>query len=105
SRLPHVETAVLDGLPERAVLTRHVLPFALPTIVASFATTVGMLLGGALVVETIFNYPGLGALLAASVADRDTALMAAVVALTGVVIMVMLAAAGAVRAWSLRGRM
>ncbi|MBF6427943.1 ABC transporter permease [Nocardia cyriacigeorgica] len=105
SRLPHVETAVLDGLPERAVLTRHVLPFALPTIVASFATTVGMLLGGALVVETIFNYPGLGALLAASVADRDTALMAAVVALTGVVIMVMLAAADAVRAWSLRGRM
>ncbi|WP_280479873.1 ABC transporter permease, partial [Nocardia cyriacigeorgica] len=105
SRLPHVETAVLDGLPERAVLARHVLPFALPTIVASFATTVGMLLGGALVVETIFNYPGLGALLAASVADRDTALMAAVVALTGVVIMVMLAAADAVRAWSLRGRM
>lgn len=104
SRLPHVETAVLDGLAERAVLTRHVLPFALPTIVASFATTVGMLLGGALVVETIFNYPGLGALLAASVADRDTALMAAVVALTGVVIMVMLAAADAVRAWSLRGR-
>ncbi|MBF6341971.1 ABC transporter permease [Nocardia cyriacigeorgica] len=104
ARLPHVETAVLDGLPQRTVLTRHVLPFALPTIAASFATTVGMLLGGALVVETIFNYPGLGALLAASVADRDTTLMAAVVALTGVVIMVMLAAADAVRTWALRGR-
>jgi peptide/nickel transport system permease protein len=103
-RAPHVESAVLDGLSTTAVLTRHTLPFALPTIVASFATTVGMLLGGALVVETIFNYPGLGAVLAGSVADRDTSLIAAVVALTGVVIMVMLAVADGIRAWALRGR-
>ncbi|WP_433603333.1 ABC transporter permease [Nocardia sp. CA-135953] len=101
---PHVETAVLDGLSTATVLTRHVLPFALPTIVASFATTVGMLLGGALVVETIFNYPGLGAVLAGSVADRDTSLIAAVVALTGIVIMAMLAMADGIRAWALRGR-
>ncbi|MET8870888.1 ABC transporter permease [Nocardia sp. NPDC004604] len=101
---PHVESAVLDGLSTTTVLTRHVLPFALPTIVASFATTVGMLLGGALVVETIFNYPGLGAVLASSVADRDSSLIAAVVALTGVVIMAMLAAADGIRAWALRGR-
>ncbi|WP_433734457.1 ABC transporter permease [Nocardia sp. CA-129566] len=104
ARAPHVESAVLEGLSTTTVLTRHVLPFALPTIVASFATTVGMLLGGALVVETIFNYPGLGAVLASSVADRDTSLIAAVVALTGVVIMAMLAAADGIRAWASRGR-
>ncbi|MEV0299333.1 ABC transporter permease [Nocardia sp. NPDC050710] len=101
---PHVESAVLDGLPTRTVLLRHMLPFALPTIVASFATTVGMLLGGSLVVETIFNYPGLGAVLAGSVADRDTSLVAAVVALSGVVIMLVLAVADGIRSWSLRGR-
>lgn len=101
---PHVESAVLDGVPGRAVLARHVLPFALPTIVASFATTVGMLLGGALVVETVFNYPGLGAVLAGSVADRDTSVVAAVVALSGASIMVVLAVADGIRAWSLRGR-
>ncbi|MER7453903.1 ABC transporter permease [Nocardia beijingensis] len=101
---PHVESAVLDGVPGRSVLARHVLPFALPTIVASFATTVGMLLGGALVVETVFNYPGLGAVLAGSVADRDTSVVAAVVALSGVSIMVVLAVADGIRAWSLRGR-
>ncbi|BDT95846.1 ABC transporter permease [Nocardia sputorum] len=101
---PHVESAVLDGLSSRTVLVRHVLPFALPTIVASFATTVGMLLGGALVVETVFNYPGLGAVLAGSVADRDTSVVAAVVALSGVVIMVVLAVADGIRTWSLRGR-
>ncbi|MEU8896417.1 ABC transporter permease [Nocardia sp. NPDC048505] len=101
---PHVENAVLEGLSRPAVLVRHVLPFAAPTIVASFATTVGMVLGGSLVVETIFNYPGLGAVLAGSVADRDTSVVAAVVALSGVVVMLMLAVADGIRARSLRGR-
>ncbi|MGW0245390.1 ABC transporter permease [Nocardia goodfellowii] len=104
AQAPHVDSAVLDGLSTRVVLVRHVLPFAAPTIVASFATTVGMVLGGSLVVETIFNYPGLGAVLAGSVADRDTSVVAAVVALSGVAIMVMLAVADGIRAWSLRGR-
>ncbi|WP_040738867.1 ABC transporter permease [Nocardia tenerifensis] len=100
---PHVESAVLDGISTPAVLLRHVLPFALPTIVASFATTVGMVLGGSLVVETIFNYPGLGAVLAGSVADRDVSVVASVVALSGAVIMCVLAVADGIRAWSLRG--
>ncbi|WP_206055345.1 ABC transporter permease [Nocardia sp. CS682] len=103
AQAPHVESAVLDGIPARSVLLRHVLPFALPTIVASFATTVGMVLGGSLVVETIFNYPGLGAVLAGSVADRDVAVVASVVALSGAVIMCMLAVADGIRTWSLRG--
>lgn len=101
---PHVENAVLNGLPERSVLLRHVLPFALPTVAASFATSVGTLFGGALVIETIFNYPGVGSTIAGSVADRDTALVAAVVALTGATIMGVLLTADAVRAWANRGR-
>ncbi len=101
---PHVENALLNGLPERTVLLRHVLPFALPAIAASFATSVGTLFGGALVVETIFNYPGVGALIAGSVADRDTALVAAIVALTGATIMGVLLAADGVRLWANRGR-
>ncbi|WP_433659195.1 ABC transporter permease [Nocardia sp. CA-128927] len=104
AQAPHVESAVLDGISTRTVLLRHVLPFALPTIVASFATTVGMVLGGSLVVETIFNYPGLGAVLAGSVADRDVSVVASVVALSGAVIMCVLAVADGIRAWSLRGR-
>ncbi|WP_378733983.1 ABC transporter permease [Nocardia brasiliensis] len=103
AQAPHVESAVLDGISTRSVLARHVLPFALPTIVASFATTVGMVLGGSLVVETIFNYPGLGAVLAGSVADRDVSVVASVVALSGAVIMCVLAVADGIRAWSLRG--
>lgn len=100
---PHVASAVLDGLPPRTVLFRHLLPFAVPTIVAGYATSVGMLFGGALVVETLFNYPGIGAVLAGSVADRDTATVAAVVALTAIVIMALLATADFARTWAARG--
>lgn len=101
---PHVENAVLNGLPERTVLLRHVLPFALPTIAASYATSVGTLFGGALVVETIFNYPGVGATIAGSVSDRDATLVTAVVALTGTTIMCVLLAADLIRVWANRGR-
>ncbi|MGV9680156.1 ABC transporter permease [Nocardia sp. NPDC003482] len=103
-RAPHVEQAVLEGVSRRRLLIRHVLPVALPTIVASVATTVGMLFGGALVVESLFNYPGLGALLAGSISDRDTALTAATAAVAGTVIMAILLLSDGVRAWAVRGR-
>ncbi|MGX7695048.1 MULTISPECIES: ABC transporter permease subunit [Gordonia] len=63
-----------------------------------------MVLGGALVVETIFNYPGVGAVLAGAVTDRDAPVVAAVVALTGVVITGLLILADALRTWAVRGR-
>ena len=101
---PHVEYAQLNGLPERTVLFRHILPFASPTIAASLATSVGTLFGGALVVETIFNYPGMGAMIAGSVSDRDAALVAGVVAVTGTTILGVLLVADVVRARAHSGR-
>ena len=104
AQAPHVHAAELDGLSRRHVLLRHILPIALPTIATSLATSVGMLLGGALVVETIFNYPGIGSVLAGSVSDRDAVLVASVVALTGAAITLVLLAADLLRAWSVKGR-
>ncbi|MEU1205309.1 ABC transporter permease [Nocardia sp. NPDC005825] len=101
--LPHVHAAELEGCPPRRLLLRHVLPIAAPTIAASLATSVGMLLGGAIVVEAVFNYPGIGSVLAGSVSDRDPAVVAAVVALTGTAISVVLIGADLVRSWSVRG--
>jgi peptide/nickel transport system permease protein len=97
ARAPHVETAVLDGLPPHRVLTHHVLPGALPTITAGLATSTGMLLGGAVVVETIFNYPGIGSVLASAVTDRDSPVIAGVTALSGAVITSVLLLADLVR--------
>ncbi|WP_425247497.1 ABC transporter permease [Streptomyces sp. NEAU-NA10] len=97
ARAPHVETAVLDGLPPHRVLTHHVLPGALPTITAGLATSTGMLLGGAVVVETVFNYPGVGSVLASAVTDRDSPVIAGVTALAGAVITGVLLLADLVR--------
>ncbi|WP_424638089.1 ABC transporter permease [Embleya sp. AB8] len=98
ARAPHVETAHLDGLSPRRVLLRHVLPGALPTIAVSVATSVGVLFGGAVVVETVFNYPGVGAVLTAAVQDRDAPLVAGVLVLTGAVILAVLLVADTIRA-------
>ncbi|MEV1076757.1 ABC transporter permease [Streptomyces sp. NPDC050211] len=104
AKAPHIETAVLDGLPRHRVFTHHLLPGALPTIAAGLATSTGMLLGGAVVVETIFNYPGIGSVLAGAVADRDSPVIAGVVAVTGVVITGVLLLSDLIRAWASGGR-
>ncbi|MFF7952664.1 ABC transporter permease [Streptomyces griseorubiginosus] len=104
ARAPHIETAVLDGLPRYRILTHHLLPGALPTVAAGIATSTGMLLGGAVVVETIFNYPGIGSVLAGAVTDRDGPVIAGVVAVTGAVITGVLLLADLVRAWASGGR-
>ncbi|MFF0445429.1 ABC transporter permease [Streptomyces sp. NPDC004609] len=104
ARAPHVETAVIDGLPRHRILTHHLLPGAMPTVAAGIATSTGMLLGGAVVVETVFNYPGIGSVLAGAVTDRDGPLVAAVVAVTGAVITGVLLLADLVRARASGGR-
>ncbi|MER0241465.1 ABC transporter permease [Streptomyces sp. HSW2009] len=101
---PHVASAVVDGLPRHRVLTHHLLPGALPAVATGFATSTGMLLGGAVVVETIFNYPGIGSVLAGAVTDRDGPVIAGVVALTGAVITGVLLLADLIRAKSSGGR-
>ncbi|MEU7137045.1 ABC transporter permease [Streptomyces sp. NPDC046261] len=101
---PHVTAARLDGLSPRRVLLRHALPGAWPAIATGAATSTGMLLGGAVVVETLFNFPGLGTVLAGAVADRDTPLIAGVVACTGAVISLVLLCADLIRARTLGAR-
>ncbi|MFI8279641.1 ABC transporter permease [Streptomyces sp. NPDC085929] len=95
--LPHVQAAILDGLPRHRILTHHMLPGALPAIAVSTATSAGMLVGGAVVVETLFNYPGIGAVLAGALTDRDTPLVAGVVAVTGAAISTLLLLADLIR--------
>ncbi|MFK4111335.1 ABC transporter permease [Streptomyces sp. NPDC002176] len=94
---PHVEAAHFDGLPPRRVLLHHQLPGAIPAIATGLATSAGLLFGGAVVVETLFNYPGVGSVLAGAVAARDTPLIAGVVMCAGAVISLVLLAADLVR--------
>jgi peptide/nickel transport system permease protein len=74
---PYVEMAVLKGVgPTRAALT-HALPNAVGPIVNAMALSLSYLLGGAIIVETIFNYPGIASLMVDAVTSRDMPLLQA----------------------------
>lgn len=68
---PYYRTAVLNGVPRRRLLTRHLLRNALVPTTAVLGSQVAYMLGGLVVVETLFNYPGLGQLLVSAATDKD----------------------------------
>jgi peptide/nickel transport system permease protein len=70
-RRDHVRTAWAKGLTRRRVMLRHVLRNALMPVVTVFALHLGTLLGGTVLVEYVFNYPGLSGLLVEAVNARD----------------------------------
>jgi peptide/nickel transport system permease protein len=77
--LDFVRTARAKGLTAPSVLVRHVFPNALLSVVALLALELQLLLGGAIVTETVFAYPGMGRLVIQAVGTRDYPLVQAVV--------------------------
>lgn len=75
---PHVEAAVLAGLPERRVVTRHLLPSIIAPTAQVLASIVPYVVGGAIVIEQLFGYPGIGASLVANLAARDVTVVEAI---------------------------
>lgn len=75
SRQDYVMMARLGGLPERKVLTRDVLRNSLAPSVQIFAQSLVYLFGGIIIVEALFNYPGIGRLLVEAVNERDMTLV------------------------------
>lgn len=84
----YTRTAVLKGLPWRVVITRHVLRNALMPTIAVVATQTGYLIGGLVVIETMFNYQGIGHLLYTAVSQKDFPLIQAGVMTVGIVYLV-----------------
>ncbi len=68
----HVEMARAKGLDNRTIEQRYILRPALPPIVTSFALMLIGLWSGAIILERVFNWPGLGSLLFAAIGHRDT---------------------------------
>lgn len=68
----YVRTARAKGLPERVVLFRHALRRALLPVVTVVGSRVGHLLAGAVLIEVVFAWPGIGRLLVAAIQARDT---------------------------------
>lgn len=67
----YMQTGVAKGLAGRRMLLRHALPNALPPVLTVVGIQVGQMLGGAIVVEAIFAWPGVGQLIANSVLDHE----------------------------------
>ncbi len=69
--LDYVRTARAKGLPERAVVARHALKNALLSVVTVLGLQLGALLGGSIVIEQVFAWPGIGRLSLAAIQQRD----------------------------------
>ncbi|HSF81307.1 MAG TPA: ABC transporter permease [Anaerolineales bacterium] len=78
----YVRTADLKGLPRRVVVVRHILRNALLPTITVIAISFGWLISGLVVIENVFNYPGLGRLLVFAIDRRDLPLMQAVALIT-----------------------
>ncbi len=76
---PYVRTAQLKGLPQTQVIFKHVLRNALLPTITVIALSFGWLIGGLIVIENVFSYPGLGRLMVAAVQRKDIPLMQAIV--------------------------
>ena len=74
----YVEMAKAKGLPDRLIERRYVLRPTLPTIITSFALTLIALWTGAIILETVFNWPGLGRLYYRAIGLYDTPVIVAV---------------------------
>lgn len=85
---PYVREAELAGLTRRRVLSGHLLPSVAPGVLQLLAQTVPYLLGGAVVVETVTSFPGLGFALVRAVGDREVPVVMAAGALMMVVAVV-----------------
>jgi len=78
-RSDYIRTAHAKGLPTSRVLGRHLLPNALTTTITVMGLALGNLLGGTVIVETVFNWPGIGDLTINAIRNRDYPVVQAMV--------------------------
>ena len=83
-----IRTARAKGLPERIVIRKHALRAGLTPIVTSAGLDLAGLLGGAVITESIFSLPGIGALAVSSVVNPDQAILVGVTLMTATFIIV-----------------
>jgi peptide/nickel transport system permease protein len=89
----YVEMAILKGARPARVVLLHALPNAIGPIANAVALSLSYLLGGVIIVETIYNYPGLARLMVDAVSNRDMPLVQActLIFCLGYLILVLLA--------------
>ncbi len=85
----YVRTARAKGVAEPAVMTRHVYRNMLIPVVTMLGLQIGALLGGVVVIEMVFAWPGLGRLIVTAINNRDYPVVQAAVTFTAVIFVVL----------------
>lgn len=83
---PHVEFARTKGLSEWHLIRRHVLRNGLLATVTILGVNIGWLIGGSVVIETVFSLPGLGALIVSSITARDYPMIQGIALIFGLLV-------------------
>ncbi len=84
----YIITARAKGLPEKVVIIRHALRNALIPIITYFSLSMGHLIVGSIMVESVFSWPGLGSLLVESTIKRDFPVVQALILFVGVLFVI-----------------
>lgn len=95
----YVRTAQAKGLPQRLVTLRHILRPAVPPVIVMIALQLNFILGGTVVIETLFLRPGLGKLLLDATLQQDYPVVQGLVILGGITTVVVNEAAQGLRDW------
>jgi oligopeptide transport system permease protein len=85
-RQDYVRTAWAKGLRERLVVTKHVLKNSLIPVVSALGPTFAVLITGSVIVESVFNIPGIGRAFVIAVSSRDYPMILATTILFSVVV-------------------
>ena len=95
----YVRTATLKGLPRGVVVTKHVLRNALLPTITVIAISIGWLISGLIVIENVFNYPGLGRLMVFAIDRRDLPTLQAITMITVLIFALANLSADLLSAW------
>jgi peptide/nickel transport system permease protein len=82
----YIRTAWAKGLGELMIILRHAIKNALIPVITVIGLQVSIIFGGSVLIETVFNIPGLGSLMASSVLQQDFMVVQAIVLLIGTVV-------------------
>ena len=88
SRQDYIRTAWSKGLRERAIVIKHMLKNSLIPVITLMGFAVGMIFGGSVFIETVFNIPGMGRLMVSSIFNQDYVVVQATTLIFGVIVLV-----------------
>jgi peptide/nickel transport system permease protein len=94
-----VRTALAKGMTRRQIVFGHVIPNALLPVTTMIGMQMGAILGGSIVIETVFSWPGLGSLAFDAILKRDFSVILGILLLSALLVLVINAVTDVVQAW------